>query len=84
MFAIRDAESQTHSQQPFAFPTVRDAKEALRDLASDEKTSIGRHPHDFRLVCIGDYDPREGVLIPAHQAENICWANELLTNGEEA
>jgi hypothetical protein len=83
MFTIRDQESQTHSPTPLGFPTVRDAKETLRELASDENTTIGKHPQDFQLLYVGDYDPRLGEMIPkAH--ESVCWANELLQIGEGA
>jgi hypothetical protein len=86
MFTIRDRESQTHSHQPYFWPTVRDAKEAIRDIANDKQTTIGKHPHDFQLVLIGEYNPREGLVEQYDKPENVCWANELLLtdNGEEA
>jgi hypothetical protein len=84
MFTIRDRESQTHSYQPYFWPTERDAKEALRDLASDKSTTIGKHPHDFQLVLIGEYNPREGVAKQYAEQINLCYANELLETGEGA
>jgi hypothetical protein len=81
MFVIRDLESQTHSPAPLGFNSIRDAKEALRDLANDEKTTIGKHPSDFRLIQIGEYDPREGIMLPQDHVY-VCWANELVEQGE--
>jgi len=35
---------------------------SLKELVLDPTTEIGRHPHDFHLYFIGDYDSATGLL----------------------
>lgn len=32
------------------------------DLANDKNTTVGRHPEDFKLVRLGEFDDIEGTL----------------------
>ena len=50
---------------PFFQATDGAAVRLLQDLVSDLNTTVGRHPNDFVLYCIGTYDDSEGLLSPA-------------------
>jgi len=41
------------------------------DLANDANTMVGRHPADFSLFCVGQFDDASGQLLPANNREHI-------------
>lgn len=43
----------------------------LSDLVADMNTSVGRHPADFKLYCVGSYDDTNGRLIPLNIIEHV-------------
>lgn len=54
-FTIFDKKIGAH-HAPFFAPTDGAAVRALSDLASDVNTTVGRHPADYCLYCIGVFD----------------------------
>lgn len=50
---------------PFFASTDGAAVRSLQDLVNDQNTTIGRHPSDYTLYCIGTYDDSNGGLSPA-------------------
>lgn len=49
---------------PFFMSTNGQAMRAFSDLASDKNTTVGRHPEDYKLLCIGLFDDEQGVVTP--------------------
>lgn len=49
---------------PFFASTDGAATRMLADLVGDSQTSIGRHPSDYVLYCVGEYDDTKGVMRP--------------------
>lgn len=49
---------------PFFMATNGQALRAFADLAADRNTLVGRHPGDFKLVCVGQFDDQTGVMEP--------------------
>lgn len=47
------------------------------DLVNDPKTIIGRHPNEYQLLEIGEYDDSKGVLTPA-TAKMVATGSEYL------
>lgn len=47
---------------PYFASTHAAAVRALRDLANDRNTTVGRHPSDYILYCCGTYDDALGRL----------------------
>lgn len=47
---------------PFFFAQDGQAVRALSDLVADTNTQIGRHPADFVLYRVGDWDDQSGQL----------------------
>lgn len=43
----------------------------VADLANDTQTMVGRHPADFVLFYIGDYDDQRGLLSPVSPLVHI-------------
>lgn len=60
-FCVLDTKTGIH-HAPFFFPHVGAAVRAFKDLAGDMSTTIGRHPADFSLICVGLFDDQSGQL----------------------
>lgn len=55
VFSILDAKAQVFSN-PWYAPTVAYAIRSFEALANDPGTLIGKHPEDFSLYQLGDFD----------------------------
>jgi hypothetical protein len=55
IFSIFDIKSEVFSH-PFFMTSNGEAVRAFKDLANDRETVVGRHPSDFRLMCLGAFD----------------------------
>lgn len=54
------------------------AKRMLQDLVQDLNTSVGRHPSDYVLYCIGTYDDQTGELHPISPRRHVADAISML------
>lgn len=63
---------------PFFAVTNGAAVRSLADLANDVNTTVGRHPADFVLYCVGEYDDAKGQLIVKVPLEHIIDAQALV------
>lgn len=66
IFAIYDEKAQC-SQQPFSVPTIGQAERAFQDACKDESTDLGKHPEDYTLYLVADYDPEKMEVTPNRQ-----------------
>lgn len=62
-FCVFDVKSDTYSA-PFWKQTVGQALRDFADLAQDRSTTVGRHPEDFKLVQVGEFEDTTGEVIP--------------------
>lgn len=67
IFSIYDIKSEVFSP-PFFMTAVGEAVRAFKDLANDTSTTIGRHPADFRLMCLGTFENTTGLFTDNEQA----------------
>ena len=74
MFSIFDVKADVY-QQLFVMHTRAQAIRAFSDLANDKFTDVGKHPEDFKLVCVGTFDVSTGEVVPEPQ-ENLGFASE--------
>ena len=51
---------------PFYQPSRGAAVRVFRDTANDENSMIGKHPGDYTLFEIGEYDDQTGRVEMAH------------------
>lgn len=56
---------------PFFTHTHGAASRMCADLAADINTSVGRHPADYVLYCIGTYDDVLGAMQPFDIREHV-------------
>lgn len=48
---------------PFFLPEVAVAQRAFRDCVGDKSHAFGRHPEDYSLVHLGEFDDATGELV---------------------
>lgn len=77
VFAILDTKTGIYSH-PIFLPTVGAMMRAWVDHANDPRSSICKHPEDYTLFCIGDYDDQTGKFINALTPESLGVAAEVI------
>lgn len=80
-YSVYDAKSLVYGT-PFFAPTDGSAIRSMQDLANDLSTTVGRHPTDFSLWCVGNYDDQKGELTPLAPLRHVVDANALLQRQE--
>lgn len=69
-YSLYDSKAVTYSP-PFYAPAHGAAVRIVMDAAADPNTSIGRHPADYTLYCVGRFDDQSGQLLPHDVREHI-------------
>ncbi|QCQ84790.1 nonstructural protein [Blackfly microvirus SF02] len=93
-YSLYDQKALTYSP-PFYCAAHGQAVRMVMELVSDPSTICGRHPADFSLLCVGQFDDTAGLLLPTQHREHIAdavslspkrqpdfFANPPVTNGE--
>lgn len=75
-FSVFDVKSDTFSA-PFWKGTIGQALRDFADLANDMNSTVGRHPEDFKLVQVGEFEDTTGGLI-ACEPVSLGFAYELV------
>lgn len=57
--------------QPFFSPNNFSAMRAFSDACNDPSTMLCKHPGDFTLFCIGDFDDSLGSITSVNPPENL-------------
>lgn len=63
IFSIYDKKAVAYNQ-PYFFPQTGQALRAFADLVNDNTSPLCRHPEDFALFHIGEYNDNTGVITP--------------------
>lgn len=63
---------------PFFAPTDGSAIRSFADLSNDINTTVGRHPSDFVLYCVGVYDDQNGALAPVSPLRHVIDATACI------
>lgn len=61
-FSVRDAQAELFSR-PFYFPTRGMAVRNFMDQCQDKDSPMRRHPDDFALYQVGEFDDNAGVFL---------------------
>lgn len=61
VFAIYDIRAEVYGNL-FTFAHVGEAVRAFKDLANDVNTRIAKHPGDYKLAELGEFDDVTGVI----------------------
>ncbi|UDN67624.1 nonstructural protein [robinz microvirus RP_76] len=54
------------------------AARSFADLATDPNTSVGRHPGDYVLYLVADWDDTAGIVMPISPAVHVVDALSLV------
>ncbi len=63
IFAVYDSKSEMFNQ-PMFLKAKGEAIRAFSDEANRPDSAIYKHPGDYTLFCIGDYNVDTGLLVP--------------------
>jgi len=77
IFSIYDDKAQVYSN-PFFMPHVGMATRAFADLVIDGQSNISKHPSDFKLYQIGEFDDVSGEVISSNKPIFINAAIEFV------
>lgn len=75
-FSVFDVKADAFSA-PFWKQTIGQAMRDFGDLANDRNTTVGRHPEDFKLVQIGEFEDSDGRLLPSEH-RSLGFAADLV------
>lgn len=77
MFAIRDVKALAF-MVPFFMPQEGMAIRAFQDMVNDKEHMCSRHPEDFALVLLGEFDDNNGAVVPLDAPKVISQAHQLV------
>ena len=70
MYALFDSKAKAWLP-PFLGKSDEDAKLSFSVLCSDVEDPVGRHPADYTLFRVGEWDTQMGELLPMLAKENL-------------
>lgn len=77
IFAIYDKKAQAYAN-PFYFHHKAEALRGLEDVCKDPQSRLNRHPADFAMYQIGEWDDRSGKItslpVPEFLEEALAFA----------
>jgi len=74
LFSIQDVKVSVF-YPPVVLLNENDARRMLHDVVSNPETIISKHPDDFRLFKVGEFDDNSGVL--SSLAQPVFIANAI-------
>ncbi len=77
VFSIYDSKAMAYTR-PFFVQTHGLARRMFADLANDTQHEVGRHPGDYTLFYIGNWDDQTGFITQDNAHENLGVATEFL------
>lgn len=63
MFSVYDIKAEAF-MVPWFMPAQGQAVRAFSDLVQDKNSMVGKHPGDYKLVLIGEFDDGNGEFVP--------------------
>lgn len=61
IFAVFDKKAVSYLQ-PFYFPQKGQAIRSFEDAVNDPQTSFNKHPEDYSLFKLGEFDDQSGII----------------------
>lgn len=79
IFTIHDSAVGAYLQ-PFFMTSKGEAIRAFSDTVNDDKTQFNKHPGDFELFQIGEYDDSTGTMTMDQTKQSLGLAKEHIQN----
>lgn len=73
VFSIHDSKAAAYAP-PFFMARMELALRAFNDLAADTQSQINKHPEDYTLFLIGEFDDATGALKAAGEPVQVAKA----------
>lgn len=70
-YTLHDVKAASYSP-PFFAAAHGLATRMVTELACDVSTTVGRHPADFTVYCVGRFDTVSGQVLPSEHREHIA------------
>ena len=77
IFSINDVKAASFGQ-PFFAMNKGIAVRMFSDLVNDKNSMVSKHPDDFKLYMLGEFDDNSGGLSPVAQPEFLHSASEFV------
>lgn len=77
IYAIKDQAIEAFSQ-PFFVQAQGQAVRMFMDESKNEQSQINRHPADFELWYLGDFDEQTGAITAAANIERVARAIDFI------
>ncbi len=68
---------------PMFFQSTGQAVRSLADAVNDGKSDFAKHPEDYTLFCLGDFDQRNAALVLETAPVCIGQAIHLIDRGND-
>lgn len=78
VFSIFDEKGKCFGQ-PFFMAHNGMALRAFSDLVGDKQTTINKHPGDYKLYYLGEFDDNSGELSSLAQPEFLAHASDFIS-----
>lgn len=79
VFSIHDVKAQVFSN-PFYMGHDGQALRSFADLVNDEKSSINKHPEDYKLYGLADYDDISGAFVSYEVPKFLANASDFVSH----
>jgi len=77
IYSILDVKGSIYGQ-PFFMTQNGLALRAFSDLVEDPKTTVNKHPEDFKLYELGTYDDCSGLFVSLPKPEFLANATDFI------
>ena len=77
VFTVFDSKAKLHLT-PFFLRSVAEAVRAFGDLCNESDHQFGKHPEDYLLVNIGEYDETSGSLTPLKEPVALVRGDQMV------
>lgn len=77
VFSVYDTKAMCYGV-PFFMGSVGAAVRAFGDLAADAQSTVSKHPSDYILFQIGEFEDGKGTLVAVSPVRNLGFASDFL------
>lgn len=77
IFCVRDNKSKCFPQPMFLAYAPGEALRGFQDVVNDDKSQLCKHPEDYTLYELGDYDMEKGVISSHAEPKVIAHASDV-------
>jgi poly-D-alanine transfer protein DltD len=77
IFSVYDSKAEAYNT-PMFVPTKGQAIRAFSDQVNEPGSELNKHPEDYTLFCLGEFDSDTGLITPLNSPHSIGGAHEFM------